>query len=110
MVCLPPSHGPQKLTLRHSYSYIIEYISKEQWCHANRIRKYNERVTQAVNNSCAVVFKSDHDFGNILALEIKVYTPNTNVMTSSFGRDDFEASCSVKHLNSIKLMMHQIYN
>jgi hypothetical protein len=34
-----------------SYSYIIEFNGKRQWTHANHLRKYNERVSQAVSNS-----------------------------------------------------------
>jgi hypothetical protein len=43
---------------------------KRQWCHANHLRKYHDRATDAVSSSCAVVFDADSDFGEISSLEI----------------------------------------
>ena len=51
------------------YSYIIEVNGKKQWCHANHLRKYQERVANVVSNSCAVVFDADSDFGEISSVE-----------------------------------------
>ena len=53
------------------YSHVIDINGKRQWCLANHLRKYNERVTQAVSNSCATVFDVDHDFSIILTLELQ---------------------------------------
>jgi hypothetical protein len=64
--------GPCEIVRKNSpYSYIIEFNGKKQWCHANHLRKYNERVTQAVSNSCGIVFEVDQDFGDIQTLELK---------------------------------------
>ena len=46
-----------------SYSYIIEVNGKQKWCHANHLRKYNERITEVVNHNCSIIFDSDSDFG-----------------------------------------------
>jgi hypothetical protein len=45
------------------YSYIIEFDGKQQWCHANNLRKYNERVIEVTNHNCAIIFDCDRDFG-----------------------------------------------
>jgi hypothetical protein len=75
--------GPCDIARKNSpYSYIIEFNGKRQWTHANHLRKYNERASQAVSNSCAIVFEVDNDFGDIPTLEMKVEKPNTYVMTS----------------------------
>jgi hypothetical protein len=44
---------------------IIEFDGKQQWCHANNLRKYNERVIEVSNHNCAIIFDCDRDFGVI---------------------------------------------
>lgn len=56
--------GPCVVVQKNSpYSYIIEFDGKRQWCHANHLRKYNERVTEVVNHNCAIIYDTDNDFG-----------------------------------------------
>ncbi len=63
--------GPCVIVKKNSpYSYVIEFDGKRQWCHANHLRKYHDRVTSAVSNSCAVAFDVDSDFGELASLEI----------------------------------------
>ncbi len=52
------------------YSCVIEVDGKRQWCHANHLRNYHDRLTNAVSDSCAIVFDIDGDFGDISSLEI----------------------------------------
>jgi hypothetical protein len=93
--------GPCKIVQKNSpYSYIIEFNGKGQWTHANHLRKYNERVSQAVSNSCAIVFEVDNDFGDIPTLEMKVEKPDTYVMTSSSTRDGCNPSDRVESSSS----------
>src|SRR6218665_3945763 len=47
------------------HSYIVEIDGKKRHLHANRIRKYNERIQQALVNNCAVVFEKDAEFGRV---------------------------------------------
>jgi hypothetical protein len=65
--------GPCVIVQKNSpYSYIIEIDGKRQWCHANNLRKYNERVIEATNHNCAIIFDSDCDFGIIPTLQCNV--------------------------------------
>src|SRR6218665_1788435 len=41
------------------YSYIVEIDGKKKHVHANKIRKYNERIQDALVNNCAVIFERD---------------------------------------------------
>jgi hypothetical protein len=93
--------GPCEIVRKNSpYSYIIEFNGKRQWTHANHLRKYNERVSQAVSNSCAIVFEVDNDFGDIPTLEMRVEKPDTYVMTSSSTRDGCNPSDRVERSSS----------
>ena len=93
--------GPCEIVRKNSpYSYVIEFDGKKQWCHANHSRKYNERVTQAVSNSCGIVFEVDQDFGDIQTLELKGKEPNTHILKSSSIHDDRAMN---EHNNSIEL-------
>jgi hypothetical protein len=58
--------GPCVVVKKNSpYSYVIEFDGKQQWCHANNLRKYNDRVIEVSNHNCAIIFDCDRDFGNI---------------------------------------------
>jgi len=73
------------------YSYIIELTGKQKWCHANHLRKYNERVTEVINHNCSIIFDSDRDFGTISTIQINdqtVYKSNTHFdVVEADGRD-----------------------
>ncbi|HNJ38603.1 MAG TPA: RNase H-like domain-containing protein [Nitrosomonas sp.] len=69
--------GPCVVVKKNSpYSYIIEYEGKQRWCHANHLRKYNERVIEASNHNCAIIFDTDCDFGILPTL----YCTDRNVL------------------------------
>jgi hypothetical protein len=58
--------GPCVVVKKNSpYSYVIEFDGKQQWCHANNLRKYNDRVIEVSNHNCAIIFDCDRDFGVI---------------------------------------------
>ena len=62
--------GPGVVVQKNSpYSYIVELDGKRQWCHANNLRKYNERVIEASNHNCAIIFDNDRDFGLIPTIQ-----------------------------------------
>jgi hypothetical protein len=67
--------GPYVVVRKNSpYSYIIELNGKRQWCHANHLRKYNERVSEVANHNCAIIFDSDFDFGIIPTIQFNDQT------------------------------------
>ena len=51
--------------VKSPYSYVVEIDGRRRHVHANKIRKYNERIRQALVNNCAVIFDRDEDFGRI---------------------------------------------
>lgn len=64
--------GPCVVVKKNSpYSYIIDIEGKQQWCHANHLRKFNERVNEAVSHNCAIIFDTDQDFGYVPTLDIR---------------------------------------
>jgi hypothetical protein len=48
---------------------MVEVDGKKRHLHANKIRKYNERVDDILVNNCAVIFDHDKEFGNIETVE-----------------------------------------
>jgi ribosomal protein L21E len=63
-------HGPGEVVKVNSpYSYIVEVNDKRYHVHANKIRKFHERIDQAFVNNCAVIFDHDNDFGNVEVVE-----------------------------------------
>jgi hypothetical protein len=56
----------EKLTV---FVISLRLMERRQWCHANNLRKYNERVIEATNHNCAIIFDSDCDFGIIPTLQ-----------------------------------------
>lgn len=38
---------------------MIEFNGKQQWCHANYLRKYKERVTEVIIHNCSIIFDID---------------------------------------------------
>jgi hypothetical protein len=45
--------------------------------HANKIRKSNERIEQAMANNCAVIFDKDDDFGAVQVFESQTTSPES---------------------------------
>jgi len=66
------------------YSYIIERDDgKRQWCNANHLRKYNERVNEATVHNCAIIFDTDQDFGHVPTLDNQFNENTTSIITNS---------------------------
>jgi len=55
--------------VKSPYSYIIEIDGKRRHIHANKIRKFKERIQQVMVNNCSVIFDKDEEFGSISVLE-----------------------------------------
>jgi hypothetical protein len=97
--------GPCEIVRKNSpYSYIIEFNGKKHWCHASHLRKYNERVIQAVS----FVFEVVHDFGDIATLELiedelNTYRGLQNRHSSSSVHDDCAVSDCVIQPNLNKI-------
>jgi len=55
------------LDLAHVSRFIVieKDDGKLQRCHANHLRKYNERVNEATVHNCAIIFDTDQDFGHV---------------------------------------------
>ena len=97
--------GPCEIVRKNSpYSYVIEYDGKKQWCHANHLRRYNERVNQVVSNSCGIMFEVDQDFGDIQTLELEGKELNTHILRSSSIYDDCRVKDSVTQSNFDELL------
>jgi ribosomal protein L21E len=62
--------GPGTIVeVKSPYSYIVEVDGRRRHIHANKIRKFNERLEQALVNNCAVIFDKDEEFGSVIVLE-----------------------------------------
>ena len=62
--------GPGIVTeVKSPYSYIVEIEGKRRHLHANKIRKFHERIEQAITNNCSVIFDKDEDFGSVEVVE-----------------------------------------
>ena len=89
--------GPCVVVRKNSpYSYIIELNGKQQWCHANHLRKYNERVTEVVNHNCSIIFDSDCDFGDIPTIQFNDQTTcksNTHFDANEADARDVTYNC-----------------
>ena len=55
--------------VKSPYSYIVELEGKLMHLHANKIRRYRERLMQATVNNCAVIFDKDSEFGTVEVAE-----------------------------------------
>jgi hypothetical protein len=72
--------GPGVIVQKNSpYSYIVELDGKQQWCHANNLRKYHERVIEAANHNCAIIFDNDRDFGIIPTIQCYDQNASDNI-------------------------------
>jgi len=54
--------------VKSPYSYIVEIDGRRKHVHANKIRKYNERIQEALVNNCAVIFERDREFGHVAVI------------------------------------------
>ena len=62
--------GPGTIVeVKSPYSYIVEVDGKRRHVHANKIRGYKERITDAIVNNCSVIFEKDQDFGTVEVVE-----------------------------------------
>ena len=57
------------IEVKSPYSYIVELNSKKRHIHANKIRKFHERIEQAMVNNCSVIFEKDEEFGPVEVVE-----------------------------------------
>jgi transposase InsO family protein len=56
--------GPATVVkVKSPYSYIVEIEGKQRHLHANKIKRYHERLEQAMINSCSVIVDQDEEFG-----------------------------------------------
>ncbi len=77
--------GPCVVIRKNSpYSYIIDTGEKQQWCHANHLRKFNERVNEAAAHNCAIIFDTDQDFGCVPTLDIRSNDDSIQDTTDSY--------------------------
>ena len=51
--------------VKSPYSYIVDLDGKRRHVHANKMKRFNERIEQALINNCSVIFDKDEDFGSI---------------------------------------------
>jgi len=89
-------HGPGTIVqVKSSYSYIVELDGKKQHVHANKMKKFNERIEQALVNNCSVVFDSDEEFGSIYLANDYHKTPELPLPSSLID------SAKVAHLSDV---------
>jgi hypothetical protein len=65
------------IEVKSPYSYVVEIEGKKRHIHANKIRKFNERIEQAMVNNCAVIFDKDDDFGAVQVIESQATSPES---------------------------------
>lgn len=94
--------GPGIVTeVKSPYSYVVEVDGKKRHLHANKIRKFHERIEQAVVNNCSVIFDKDEDFGSVEVVETN---PPLNVEKLPSQRID---PAKVAHLSDTQ--KHQLF-
>ena len=82
--------GPGVVTkVKSPYSYEVEIKGRKHHVHANRLCKFNQRIEEAVVNSCAILREQETDFGRLETYESKV---DDKVML------DFKNAEGLKHL------------
>jgi hypothetical protein len=75
--------GPCVVVKKNSpYSYVIEFDGKQQWCHANNLRKYNDRVIEVSIHNCAIIFDCDRDFGVIPSVKCNDLNTSDKIETN----------------------------
>jgi transposase InsO family protein len=64
-------HGPGTvIQVKSPYSYIVQVEGRNRHLHANKIRKYHDRIDTAIVDNCAVIYDSDYEFGYIDTIEV----------------------------------------
>ena len=53
------------IEIKSPYSCVVELDGRKRHVHANKMKKFNERIEQALINSCSVIFDKDEEFGSI---------------------------------------------
>ncbi|MDW0176774.1 MAG: DDE-type integrase/transposase/recombinase, partial [Nitrososphaeraceae archaeon] len=62
--------GPATIVeVKSPYSYVVEIEGKKRHIHANKIKRYHERIEQAMISNCTVVYDYDEEFGKIDLIE-----------------------------------------
>lgn len=62
--------GPASIVqVKSPYSYIVEMEGKKRHIHANKMRRFHERIEHALVNNCSIVYKRDEDFGPVHVVE-----------------------------------------
>jgi len=63
-------HGPGTIVqVKSPYSYVVECDGKRRHLHANKVRKFKERVEAIHVNNCAIVYKRDEEFWPVETVE-----------------------------------------
>jgi transposase InsO family protein len=58
--------GPGTISkVKSPHSYIVELDGKLRHLHANKLRRYRERLEQARVDNCAIIFDKDSEFGTV---------------------------------------------
>jgi len=81
------------IEVKSPYSYLVEINGKRRHIHANKMRKYNERIEQAVVNNCSVIFEKDEEFGSVAVIP-NIPLTNEPLPSSKIDPD------KVRHLSS----------
>jgi transposase InsO family protein/ribosomal protein L21E len=56
--------GPATIVeVKSPYSYVVEVEGKQRHLHANKIKRYHERLEQAMINNCSIIVDQDEEFG-----------------------------------------------
>jgi len=59
-------YGPGTIVeVKSPYSYIVELDGNKWHMHADKMKRFNERIEQALVNNCSVIFDRDEKFGSI---------------------------------------------
>ena len=57
------------MQVKSPYSYTVEVDGVQRHLHANKMRKFHERIESAIVNNCAVVYEQDNDLGVVETVE-----------------------------------------
>jgi hypothetical protein len=57
------------IQVKSPYSYIVQVDGRNRHLHANKTRRYNDRIDTAIVDNCAVIYDSDYEFGYIDTIE-----------------------------------------
>lgn len=92
--------GPGIVTeVRSPYSYVVEVDGSKRHLHANKIRKFHERIQEAMINNCSVIFDKDDEFGTVEVVE----PPSINSNSLPSRRIDAEKVAHLTHVQKRQL-------